>query len=163
MDAPLSKNLRTFGEIVIITNVQKKIKDKLDNSGSSCIFVGYYTTHEIDVFCFYDTATKRIRLIRDVTWLDKNYGTWKGVKTNIIKFEEDDVDNPGEFGRDDKNDEIFETQPDVQPIIVEENPAVCAALRKIQKFYNTAPAATNTPRSLQYRRELYQADSGREE
>ena len=51
-DAPLSKNLRTFGKIGIIANVQKKIKDKLNNRGSSCIFVGYYTTHEIDVFRF---------------------------------------------------------------------------------------------------------------
>ena len=107
MDAPISKNLRPFGEIVIIANVQKKIKDKLDNRGSSCIFVGYSTTHEIDVFRFYDTKTKHICLSRDVTWLDKNYGTWKGLKTNIIKLEEDEVDEPGEFGRDDKNDEIF--------------------------------------------------------
>ena len=108
-----------FGEIRIIANVQKKIKAKLDNCGSSCIFVGYSTTHEIDVFCFYDTTAKHIRLSRDVTWLDKNYGNWKGLKTNIIKLEEDDVDDLGEFGRDDKNDKISEIQSDVQPIIVE--------------------------------------------
>ena len=119
VDAPLSKNLCTFGEIGIIANVQKKIKAKLDNCGSSCIFVGYSTTHEIDVFCFYDTTAKHIRLRRDVTWLDKNYGNWKGLKTNIIKLEEDDVDDLGEFGRDDKNDKISEIQSDVQPIIVE--------------------------------------------
>ena len=95
VDAPLSKNLRTFGEIRIIENVQKKIKAKLDNSGSSCIFVGYSTTHEIDVLRFYNTTTKHIRLSRNVTWLDKNYGTWKGITKNIIKLEEDDVDDPG--------------------------------------------------------------------
>ena len=119
VDAPLSKNLRTFGKIRIIANEQKKIKSKLDNRGSSCIFIGYSTTHEIDVLCFYDTTTKHIRLSRNVAWLDKNYGIQKGPKTNIIKLEEDDVDDPGEFGRDDKNDAIFEIQPDVQPIIVE--------------------------------------------
>ena len=129
VDAPLSNNLRTFGKIIIITNVQKKIKAKFDNRGSSCIFVGYSNTHEIDVFRFYDTTTKHIRLSRDITWLDKNCGTWKGLKKNIIKLEEDDIDDPGEFGRDDKNDEIFEIQTDVQPIIVEEKPTVCAALR----------------------------------
>ena len=79
MDAPLSKSLRTFGDIGITTNVQKKIKAKLDNRGSSCIFVGYSTTHEMDVFRFYDTTTKHIRFRWDVTWLDKNYGTWKGL------------------------------------------------------------------------------------
>ena len=55
VDAPLLNNIRTFGEIGIIANVQKKIKAKLDNRGSYFIFVGYSTTHDIDVFCFYDT------------------------------------------------------------------------------------------------------------
>ena len=99
----------------------------MDNHGSSCISVGYSTTHKIDVFCFYDTTNKHIRLSRDVTWLDKKYGTWKGLKTNIIKLEEYDFDDPGEFGRDDKDDENFEIQPYFHPIVVEENPSVCAA------------------------------------
>ena len=54
-------------------------------------------------------------------------------------MEEDDVDDPGEFGRDDKNDETFEIQPDIQPIIVEEKPDVCAELRKLQTLYNDTP------------------------
>ena len=124
----------------------------MDNRDSSFIFVGYSTTHEIDVFGFYDTTTKHIHLSRDATWLDKNYGTWKGLKKNIIKLEEGDVDDPSEFGRDDKNDEIFEIQPDVQPLIVEEKPAVHTALHKLQTFYNYAPEATTTPRSLRYGR-----------
>ena len=115
------------------------------------------------MFRFYDTTTNYIRLSRDVTWLDKNYGTRKGLKTNIIKLDEDDVDDTGEFGRDDKDDEIFETQPDVKPIIVEEKPDVCAALRKLKTFYNDTPSATTTPRSLRSEWELPQADSGREE
>ena len=67
VDAPLLKNFRTFGDIRIIANEHKKIKAKLDNHGSSCIFVGYYTTHETDVFCFFDTTNKHIRLSRNVT------------------------------------------------------------------------------------------------
>ena len=59
------------------------------------------------MFCFYDTTTKHIRLIRDVTWLDKNHGTWKGLKTNNIKLEEDYFDDPSEFGRDGKDDDFF--------------------------------------------------------
>ena len=161
--APLLKNLCAFGEIVIIANVQKKIKTKLDNRGSSCIFVGYSTTHEIDVFRFYHTTTKHIHFIRDVIWLDRNYGTWKGIKTNTIKVEEDDFDEPGEFGRNDKDDEIFEIQLDVQQIIFEENPSVHASLRKLQTLYNDAPAATTTPQSLRSGRVLPQVDSVREE
>ena len=133
MNAPLSKNLHTFGEIRIIENVQKKISTKLDNRGSSCIFVGYFTPHEIDVFNFYNTATKNKHLSRNITWLDKKYDTCKGFKKNIIKSEEDNFDDPGEFGRDDKDDKSFESRPDVQPIIVEEKPAVRAAFSKLQR------------------------------
>ena len=38
---------------------------------------------------------------------------------NIIKLEEDDVDDPGKFTRDDKKDDNFVIQPYVQPIIAE--------------------------------------------
>ena len=161
VDAPLSKNLRMFGEIRIIANLQKKIKAKLDNRGSPCIFVGYSTSNEIDVFRFYGTTTKNICLGRNVTWLDRNYGTWKSLNTNIIKLEEDDIDDPGEFVRDDKDDEKFKIQPDVQPIIVEEKPAVCAALSKLQMFPNDTPAATTTPRSLRSGREFKQTQEGK--
>ena len=161
MDAPLSSNLCTFGEIGIIANVQKTIKAKFDNHGSSCIFVGYSTTNEIDVFSFYDTKTKLIRSIRNVTWLDKNYVIWKGLKTNIIKLKEDNVDDPGEFGRDDTDDDFFEIKPDLQPIIVEEKPTVHAVLRKLQFLNNDTPEATTTPQSLRFGRELPQAESGR--
>ena len=93
-------------------------------------------------------------MIHDVTWLGKNYGNWKGLKTNIIKVDEDDFADLGEFGRDDKDDKFFEIQPDVHPIIFEEKPTVCAALRKLQTFYNKAPLATTDPRRLKSGREL---------
>ena len=73
-------------------------------------------------------------------------------------MEEDAVDDPGKFGRDDKNDIFLKIQPDIQPIIVEEKPDVCAALQKLQTFYYDATSATTTPRSLQSGRELTQAD-----
>ena len=69
----------------------------------------------------------------NVKWLDKNNSTWKGIKTNIIKSEEDNFDDPGEFGRDDKDDKSFESRPDVQRIIVEEKLAVRAAFSKLQR------------------------------
>ena len=78
-------------------------------------------------------------------------------------MEEYDFDDPGEFGRDDKDDENFEIQPDPQPNIFEEKPAVHAALRKLQTFYNDTPEFTTTHRSLRYGRDLTQAKSGREE
>ena len=86
VDAPPLKNLCTFGKIRIIANIKKKIKAELDNRGSSFIFVGYTTTHEIDVFSFYNMATKHKRLSRNVTWLCNKYGIWKGPKTNITKL-----------------------------------------------------------------------------
>ena len=86
VDAPLSNNLRKFGEIVIISNIQNKIKAELDNCGSSFIFVGYYTTHEIDVFCFHDTTTKHIRLILDVTWLYRTMLSGKASRQILLNW-----------------------------------------------------------------------------
>ena len=86
----------------------------------------------------------------------------KGLKSNIIKLEKDDFDDPSEFGRDDKDNENFEIQPDSQPIIFEEKPAVCATLNKIQTFYNDAPEATTMSLRLWSGRELPQEDSVRE-
>ena len=78
-------------------------------------------------------------------------------------MEEDEFDDPSKFGKDDKDDEIFEIQPYVQQIIVEERPAVHAALLKPQTFYNDTTEHTTTPRSLQSRRESLQVYSGRGE
>ena len=66
---------RNYVRLVISESSQmyrKKSRLIWENHGSSCIFVGYSTTHEIDVFRFYNTTTKKICLSRDVTWLDKN-------------------------------------------------------------------------------------------
>ena len=86
VDSPLSKNLCTFGDIGIIANVQKNIKAKLDNCGSSCIFVGYYTTHEVGVFCFYNTTTKHIHLRRNVTWLDRTTVPGKASGQTLLNW-----------------------------------------------------------------------------
>ena len=63
----------------------------------------------------------------------------------MIKLKEDDVDEPGVFVRDNKNNENLEIQPDVQPITVEEKPAVCAAFCKLQTFFNDTKSSTTTP------------------
>ena len=65
------------------------------------------------MFRFYNTTTQHIFLSRNVIWLDQNNGIWKGIKTSIVKMEEDEFDDPSKFGKDDKDDEIFEIQPDV--------------------------------------------------
>ena len=78
-------------------------------------------------------------------------------------MEDDDFDDHGEFRRDDKDDEIFDIQPYVQRIIVEEKSAVHGAFCKIQTFYNDAPEDTTTPWRLIFGRDLPQLDSGSEE
>jgi hypothetical protein len=52
-----AKNLRTFGEIGIVYTKPTKIRNKLENRGNPCIFVGYPDDHTGNVFMFYNPKT----------------------------------------------------------------------------------------------------------
>ena len=117
-DAPMARNLRTFGEIGIVANVQKKIKNKLEDRGTALILIGYSPQHEIDVFRFLNPVSKTIRHSRDVQWLDKSYGDWKGLKTNVTHIEpvaDDEDDDDPQFGREDQDAEEIEVPPPTPP------------------------------------------------
>jgi hypothetical protein len=74
------KNLRTFGEIGIVYTKPTKIRNKLENRGSSCIFIGYPDDHTSNVFRFYNPKTYAVILSRNVYWLNKSYGEFYKVK-----------------------------------------------------------------------------------
>ena len=62
IDCPLAKNLRIFGEMAVIANVQEKVKAKLTNRGETMMFIGYATSHQVDVFRFFNPKTKSIKI-----------------------------------------------------------------------------------------------------
>ena len=75
-----AKDIRVFGEMGIVRNYEKKIKAKLENRGIPCMFVGYSKDHEDDVYRMLNVSTLKIKNTRDVIWLNKSYGEWKGIK-----------------------------------------------------------------------------------
>ena len=84
------KNLRTFGEMAIVTNSsQNKIAAKLENKGKIVMLTGYSDEHPRGSYRFVDMNTKRAIMSRDVAWLNKTWSEYQGIKKrNIIHIED---------------------------------------------------------------------------
>ena len=55
------------------------------------IFVGYAADHSGAVYRMYCPGTRSIRLSRDITWLNKSYGTYKSISDDgVVKYEYND-------------------------------------------------------------------------
>ena len=81
-DAKYAQSLRIFGEMAVVAiHEEKKMRSKLDDSGKTCMFVGYAENHAKDVYRFLNIHTKRIILSRDVRWLNI---IWKRYKDKSI-------------------------------------------------------------------------------
>jgi hypothetical protein len=92
-EPPSIKTMHAFGEIALLENNSKrKIRNKLENRGRTCLYLGRAANHSTDVGCFLPLGTKRVILSRDITWLGKMYGVWKGLIPETPKHT-DDIDN----------------------------------------------------------------------
>jgi hypothetical protein len=60
-DPNWANNLRTFGEIGIVYT-KPPIRNKFQNNGSPCMFIGYAEDHTSNVFQFYNPKTYAILL-----------------------------------------------------------------------------------------------------
>ena len=66
------KHLRIFGEMgFVLIHSQIVFKLKITDKGKEAFFVGYATEDAGDVYRMYDTKTRRIRISRDVRWMEK--------------------------------------------------------------------------------------------
>jgi len=61
-------HLQTFGKHGVVHNA-KTIKNKLDNHGETCIFVGYADDHAGNVYRMFNPQTKQIWVTRDIRWI----------------------------------------------------------------------------------------------
>ena len=85
-EAQYVRHLRTFGEVGVARNIET-VKGKLEDRGTPCIFLGYAAQHAGDVYRMLSLTTNKIRLSRDVTWLNKSYGEYKGItRTEYIRL-----------------------------------------------------------------------------
>ena len=90
-NAPYLRALRTFGEIGVVTHYKnKQMRSKLDDRGRPCMFVGYPDNHVNDVYRMFDLQTEAIITTRDITWLSKMYGEYKGLTPIQVEDIDDD-------------------------------------------------------------------------
>jgi len=89
-ELPGLRNMHTFGEMGIVSYGRdtNKMKPKHMNRGRPCLYLGRAPNHPQDTFRFLNLDTHNIILSRDVTWLNKSYGTWKGLPVRVTKTNE---------------------------------------------------------------------------
>ena len=78
-DMPNVDQLRQFGEMTVIKTT-KQIKGKLEDRGIPAMYLGRARDHAGDTFRFLNLETELVLISRDVIWLNKVYGDYKGTK-----------------------------------------------------------------------------------
>ena len=74
--------LKVFVEIGILRTTYSRLQSKLQNKGSTAIFVGYSTRHGTNVYLIFNLSTPSIIISRDITWINVKYGKWKSRVNN---------------------------------------------------------------------------------
>jgi hypothetical protein len=92
---PKIKVIKPFREMAIVEyNARRTIRAKLENRGRACLFLGHAPNHADDTYCFLNLTTKKVIISRDVVWLAKCYGDWRGITSNVINVVPTDTDDP---------------------------------------------------------------------
>jgi hypothetical protein len=94
VDEPKPILMKPFGDIAVIeNNKSRKLRSKLEDRGYPAMYLGMAENHSDQVYHFLKLDTNQVILSRDVLWLDKSYGDWKGVKpSESIYIPGDDAD-----------------------------------------------------------------------
>ena len=64
-----ARHLRKWGEAGVV-KVKTATRPKLEDKGTTCMFVGYPNNHPGDTYELLNWKTKRITVTRDVIWLN---------------------------------------------------------------------------------------------
>ena len=81
-DLPKAEEMRQFGEMAVI-KVSKQIKGKLQNRGIPGVYLGRARDHAGDTHRFLNLQTELVLTTRDIIWLNKVYGDYKGSKMEV--------------------------------------------------------------------------------
>jgi hypothetical protein len=88
------RNAHPFGEIGIVNHHKgKTLRGKLEDRGRACLHLGRAEDQPRDTYRFLNLDTRRVIHSRDVLWLDKSYGDWKGLNVNTTALADDDDDD----------------------------------------------------------------------
>jgi hypothetical protein len=142
-----SKHLRTWGEAGVV-KTKKSMDPKMNNRGTTCMFVGYAKDHPGDTYEMLNWNTMGVLTTRDVIWLDKMYFDKQGkeIQTNIglelknIKNREENVST--EDGVDD--DEGWIAVEGARAQINNSNVNVNPAVPETRSSQNNDESAGNT-------------------
>jgi hypothetical protein len=74
-------NLKEFGTMGVITTYEKT-QPKLENRGTTAMFVGYSNDHPSDTYRFINIKTRKLLISRDVKWLGKTWGEYNNNTNN---------------------------------------------------------------------------------
>ena len=166
------RNSHAFGEIGIVNyHADRKMRGKLADRGRPCMLLGRAADHSGDVYRFLHLKTNKVIKSRDVLWLKKMYGEWKGL-TNANRSEAPEEDDDYEFidptaepqdfeaGRELESEfvdiEVEEEGPNDGPILEMPavTPKVARAMKKLGGFFN--------PEAQKITEEVAQAKQDRE-
>jgi hypothetical protein len=98
-DPKYIKQMRTFGEMAIVTNHEnKKMRTKLADRRKPAMFLGYAANHSPDVYRMLNLKTKRVIKTRDTLWLNETYGchtkSVNSLKRSEALNDDDDYEGP---------------------------------------------------------------------
>jgi len=116
-EAPYARHLRTFGERGVVHDAHT-IKNKLDNRGETCIFLGYADNHAGNVYRMFNPRTKRVWTTRDIKWIpsppsatEKPTKTTHAVETLPDDNDDDDETPPSDHGAPAVTNNTTQTAP----------------------------------------------------
>ena len=71
-------NLREFGTIAVLTT-KTPVIGKLEDRGTTAMFVGYSNNHPSDTYRFINLRTKKLIMSRDYRWLEKSWAQYHNI------------------------------------------------------------------------------------
>ena len=145
-ESPFVRTLQKFGELCMISDVQKKIKGKLKDRGTVCMFVGYCPDHPSDMYRMLNMKTRKVRTSKDVyKWLDTTYGEKLGLTKSVTLLQENEnEDDDNEEGSDpvDLEKEVVEIPDDCHVQVVDEEQG---SPRKLSRYILELETSYNNP------------------
>ena len=81
-DLPCAEEMKQFGEMGVLKTT-KKIRGKLENRGIPVMYLGRARNHAGDTHRFLNLQTELVLISRDVIWLNKVYGDYKGTHKEV--------------------------------------------------------------------------------
>jgi hypothetical protein len=124
------QNRHPFGEVGIVTNRDtQSMKAKMKDRGIPMLYLGPALDHSGDTHRMLNLQTERVINSRNIAWLRKSYGCWKGqeetpIGENVssVEWEERTPDNDGKSIPQTVSDDE-EDPPDEPPTLLERQDA----------------------------------------